>query len=214
MDAFYETLEVKPGASAEEVKAAYRRLAKLFHPDSAGGGLGDSARFLEISRAYHALMAERSPRPDPSPADGPAQNPNAPARGLDWRFEGVCSKGPDVVYVLRLSPEAARTGLSLDLPWKKEDACPRCLGVGHTLVPIFGGPHLAKAPCLKCQAKGVILKNSTVRVDLRPAVIRRGRLRLTGLGHYHPALAQRGDLVIETLVDLDRGFGSGRLWVA
>ncbi|HTC85397.1 MAG TPA: DnaJ domain-containing protein [Candidatus Acidoferrum sp.] len=49
----FRTLEVPRDASLDEVKASYRRLAKLYHPDSAG----DRAlpRFLAIQAAYEAL---------------------------------------------------------------------------------------------------------------------------------------------------------------
>ncbi|XP_038978449.1 chaperone protein dnaJ 11, chloroplastic-like [Phoenix dactylifera] len=49
----YEVLRVKKTASAEEIKAAYRSMAKRVHPDvaPAAGGLD----FLEIHRAYETL---------------------------------------------------------------------------------------------------------------------------------------------------------------
>jgi curved DNA-binding protein CbpA len=46
-------LELKPGASKEEVKAAYRRLARQHHPDCGG----DPAKFKEIQAAYETAMA-------------------------------------------------------------------------------------------------------------------------------------------------------------
>ena len=49
----YLVLGLTPGASAAEVKRAYRRLAKEHHPDSAGEAA--LPRFLEIQRAYEAL---------------------------------------------------------------------------------------------------------------------------------------------------------------
>lgn len=49
----YRTLGLEPGASAAEVKRAYRRLAKAFHPDSAGEAA--LPRFLAIHEAYDAL---------------------------------------------------------------------------------------------------------------------------------------------------------------
>lgn len=54
----YRTLGLAPGATLDEVKRAYRRLAKLYHPDSAGGAT--TARFIAIQRAYEALIARAS----------------------------------------------------------------------------------------------------------------------------------------------------------
>lgn len=50
----YGVLGVPPSASEKEVKSAYRRLAKVAHPD-VRGGKGPSSRFLEIREAYEVL---------------------------------------------------------------------------------------------------------------------------------------------------------------
>src|SRR5258708_40345065 len=49
----FRTLELPRDATLDEVKAAYRRLAKLYHPDSAGERA--LARFLAVQAAYEAL---------------------------------------------------------------------------------------------------------------------------------------------------------------
>src|ERR1700749_3265971 len=55
MDPF-AALELPPGASAQEIAAAYRSLAKQWHPDR-GGGAAAAARMAEINVAYDALRA-------------------------------------------------------------------------------------------------------------------------------------------------------------
>jgi hypothetical protein len=59
------TLEIPPGASPEEVVAAYRRLAKRWHPDR-GGGAAAAARMAEINVAYDVLRAGAWQREAPS----------------------------------------------------------------------------------------------------------------------------------------------------
>lgn len=51
----YKVLEVKPGASLDEVRKSYRRLAKIHHPDKAGGS---QAKFLEINEAWETLKTQ------------------------------------------------------------------------------------------------------------------------------------------------------------
>ena len=75
----FRTLEVPRDATLDEVKAAYRRLAKLYHPDSAG----DRAvtRFLAIQAAYEALtegtaVLRLGTRPRSRPAAGRATRPS------------------------------------------------------------------------------------------------------------------------------------------
>jgi len=49
---YYSVLGVKPGATTQEVKAAYRRLAKIHHPDAGG----DPETFKKIHAAYRNLL--------------------------------------------------------------------------------------------------------------------------------------------------------------
>lgn len=48
----YQTLGIPLTSTPEQIRSAYRRLAKQFHPDVAGG---DTARFQKIVEAYDAL---------------------------------------------------------------------------------------------------------------------------------------------------------------
>ncbi|MEL6348470.1 MAG: DnaJ domain-containing protein [Myxococcota bacterium] len=56
MDA-YTLLELEPGASEDEIKKAWRRLARQHHPDLNGGDPDAAERFKTIKAAYDALMA-------------------------------------------------------------------------------------------------------------------------------------------------------------
>ncbi len=53
---YYFVLEVQPEASIEEIKRAYRRLVRQYHPDAGGGSDPESeTRFREIQEAYETL---------------------------------------------------------------------------------------------------------------------------------------------------------------
>ncbi|MFQ5890904.1 MAG: molecular chaperone DnaJ [Gemmatimonadota bacterium] len=51
----YQTLGVSEGASPDEIKKAYRKLAKQYHPDKNAGDRKAAERFKEISEAYTVL---------------------------------------------------------------------------------------------------------------------------------------------------------------
>jgi DnaJ-class molecular chaperone len=51
----YKALGVDAKATADEIKKAYRKLAKQYHPDSTGGDKKKEARFKEVSAAYEIL---------------------------------------------------------------------------------------------------------------------------------------------------------------
>ncbi len=73
----YRTLGLSRGASLDEVKRAYRRLAKANHPDAAGSAA--LARFLAIQAAYEQLVEGR-PRPGAKPR-GPVGGDGGGGRG-------------------------------------------------------------------------------------------------------------------------------------
>jgi molecular chaperone DnaJ len=105
---FYKVLGVSETASADEIKKAYRKLAKKYHPDATGGDKAKEARFKEISEAYEVLGDEKKR----AEYDEQRRNPFAGARG----FPGTTGGGPgfgggfgDFNEILeRLRQEAAR----------------------------------------------------------------------------------------------------------
>ena len=52
---FYEILEVEPSATAADVRRAYRRLARQWHPDANGGSREAEREFKRIGRAWETL---------------------------------------------------------------------------------------------------------------------------------------------------------------
>ncbi|HXC16564.1 MAG TPA: DnaJ domain-containing protein [Holophagaceae bacterium] len=91
----YELLEVAPNATAEEIKAAYLRLAKQWHPDRFTGAekAGAEKRFRELNEAYTAVKdpSRRASVPLPSKAVKAQETPSGPAlqerSAKDWYAE-------------------------------------------------------------------------------------------------------------------------------
>ena len=56
---YYKALGVSKGASAEEIKKSYRKLARKYHPDANKGDSSSEERFKEISEAYNVLSDQK-----------------------------------------------------------------------------------------------------------------------------------------------------------
>jgi curved DNA-binding protein CbpA len=75
--------------SDEELRAAYRRLVQLYHPDHNNGSPESARRFEEVQEAYAAITRERRrsptrPRPAPPP---PPSSPDVEQRLADLERE-------------------------------------------------------------------------------------------------------------------------------
>ena len=83
----YSVLGVAKTASADEIRKAYRRLAKQNHPDLHPGDKGAEARFKEISAAHSLLSdAEQRKRFDAGEIDASGQE--KPPRGFYRDYAG------------------------------------------------------------------------------------------------------------------------------
>jgi curved DNA-binding protein CbpA len=81
----YATLGVSPAASDAELRAAYRRLVQLHHPDHNGGSRESALRFEAVQAAYAQVRALRATAPPHATRGGQAP-PYAADPGLESRL--------------------------------------------------------------------------------------------------------------------------------
>jgi DnaJ-class molecular chaperone len=156
----YELLGVSSDASESEIKAAYRRLARKFHPDS--GQPGDVERFREIQRAYETLSDPEQRRsydrsrshPVPVSWTGGFEEPLAPFREVFARPRRVPVAELDIV----LSEGEAARGGEAALELAKDIDCPECGGSG------FGFYGF----CPACRGEGVVVARERIRFRIPP----------------------------------------------
>jgi len=95
----WRTLGLTPGASLDEVRRAYRRLAKVNHPDAAGEAA--LPRFLAIQAAYEVLAA-------PKPGRRPGSRPGSSAANEAWRADRDRARASGAASGTRRPPPGSR----------------------------------------------------------------------------------------------------------
>jgi molecular chaperone DnaJ len=162
----YEVLGVARGASADEIKSAYRRLARRYHPDVNPGDGEAEDKFKEIGAAYSVLSdPDRRARYDQfGSLDDQPQDPFFGGGGGGFndlfdmffgagmgqqRKRGLARDGDDIQASVSLTLKDVLTGLHTEITVGRMEECDLCGGNGSE-----GG----KPPetCGNCKGSGVI----------------------------------------------------------
>jgi molecular chaperone DnaJ len=152
---YYETLGVAQGATADELKKAYRKLAMQFHPDRNPGDKSAEHRFKEVSEAYDVLKDEQKRAAYDRFGHAAFENGSAGPRGagggagdfgfasgfadiFDEMFGGLgggrrgqsSARGNDLRYNLEINLEEAFKGSSAQIRVPTSVSCESCKGNG------------------------------------------------------------------------------------
>lgn len=165
MSDLYEVLGVSRSATQDEIKRAFRRLAREHHPDANPDDTDAEARFKELARAYETLSdPERRQRYDTyGTVDGAtgagAEGPGFGGLGdiFDAFFGGGFSggsprgprRGPDIEVVADLTFEQAVFGAKVPITVETAVACATCSGRGAE-------PGTSPERCGECGGSGQV----------------------------------------------------------
>jgi molecular chaperone DnaJ len=176
----YEVLGVAKNAPADEIKKAYRKLARQHHPDANPGDKDAEERFKDVQNAYDVLSdPEKRKQYD---TFGSANGRAGPAGGFTWnasegfdfgnlgdlsdilggmfgggmrggvRAQPRGQRGNDVEVQVTLSFDDALKGVETKIPVTLEVACHTCHGSGAK-------PGTAPIVCPQCGGRGVIAES-------------------------------------------------------
>jgi len=196
---YYQVLGVSEGAKPAEIKKAYRRLAKQYHPDANPNNAEAGERFKQISEAHSVLSdPEKRKKYDQMRRLGafdPRRAPGARQEGATWSAE---SGGFDIgdlgglgdlfssIFGRRSREERRGETLEARLPVPFRTAvlggkvpiavpvtepCPTCGGSG-------AAPGASLSPCPECKGRGTISFGQGGFAVNRPCPLCRGRGKL------------------------------------
>ena len=165
MTNLYDTLGVAKNASADEIKKAYRKLAREHHPDASSG---DEAKFKEIQGAYDVLSDPEKRKQYDAFGTANGRGGAGPqfqefdlgdlgdifggifgGRGAFGRRSPQPERGADLQTEVHVSFEDALAGVQVPVRTEVETACHTCGGTGAE-------PGTAPVVCPQCGGRGVV----------------------------------------------------------
>jgi molecular chaperone DnaJ len=174
-ESLYDTLGVKKSAEADEIKKAYRKLARQYHPDANQGDKAAEERFKQVQTAYDVLSdpekrkaydryGSTNGRAAPGPGGvnvdfgdfsdlgdifGGLFGNLGGTRSTSRRVRHQPARGADVETEVRLSFEDSLRGAEAKVPVELTVACSQCGGTGAE-------PGTAPVICPECNGRGVV----------------------------------------------------------
>ena len=166
----YSVLGVDRKASEDEIKKAYRRLAREYHPDRNAGDKQAEERFKEVQEAYSILSDPEKRRQYDAGGGifGRGFDPGSFRGGFGGFGGGIgdilsdlfggggggragadrSSRGRDLETEVHVSFEQAMDGAQVPVSVSLSDPCPTCHGTGAR-------PGTSPQVCPRCQGRGV-----------------------------------------------------------
>ena len=206
----YQILGVSRSATADEIKKAYRKLAKVHHPDLKPGDAKNEERFKEISGAYSLLSdPDKRARFDRGEinADGQDQHPGFGRRGRAGGGGRSSQSAEDIfnedwfsdLFSGSRRGAGGRSGGGRRGPFWGGDEDDSRTGRGRDINYSVSVSFIEAAAGAK---RRVNLSNGkSIDVTIPPGTEDQQKLRLKGQGLSNPAGGSPGDAIVEVLVE-------------
>jgi len=221
MKNYYEILGVSKDASQDEIKKAYRKKSKQYHPDVNPDG---AEMFKQISEAYGILSDPKKRQNYDRP---PVENPFQGFESFFNQFRGGFQQRQKIVNVV-LTPEEVFNGTKKEVVYQKDEKCEVCNGSGghrqvcrtcsgHGIVndgranigrmcnDCAGTGYQMVDACYKCEGKGSYPIFERINVNVPSNVRENETLQVQAKGDYVPGRGF-GNLFLKLVIKSENGF--------
>jgi len=208
---YYQTLGVAKDATEDQVKKAFRKLARQFHPDVAKDKKGAEEKFKEVNEAYEVLgdpakrkkydqlgpnWQQAEGMPGRSAASGGGFRGGQPAGAEEFNFGGTgFSDFFESMFGGARRPRGGGYSFSEEYEDGYESVRPGQDLATDILVTLDEVIH-GSTRNLTVQRRDVASGTETYQVKIPPGVREGQRIRLTGKGHAGPGGGRAGDLYL------------------
>ena len=138
---YYEVLGVSPDADEKEIKQAFRKLSKQYHPDKNRGNEEAEQRYLEVTKANDVLSDPSKRQIYDIYGETGLSDPNVLNRG----------RGPSYRFELEVTLEDVYNGLTKETTIRRNELCKKCKGTG--------AKDKKTMQCKTCGGKGIRLQD-------------------------------------------------------
>ena len=149
---FYEVLGIQMGASDDEIKKAFRKMAKQYHPDLHPGDAEAEAKFKEVNEAYEVLSdADKKARYDQYGHAGVDPNFGAGGFGGGRTNRNAPRQGERIVQNVTITFEEAAFGCTKEISVSRIENCDECGGSGCA-------EGTTAEVCTQCGGSGTVMR--------------------------------------------------------
>lgn len=217
---YYKVLGVPKYASVDDIKKAFRKLARKYHPDVNLGDKKSEEKFKEINEAYEVLSDTDKRRKydtlGPNWQDQFGASSGAGRRSYSYRgsplnyestsgfsdfFETLFGRpaaaarraGEDIEQRVEVTLQEAYTGGMRAFNIQSTETCPVCRG----------SRIVAGKTCTNCGGKGMLARNKRIQIKIPAGVDNGSKIRVAGEGQPGSGGGPRGDLFLVISVKSD-----------
>lgn len=222
---YYKILELDKKASIDDIKSAFKKMAKKYHPDKNKGSKESEEKFKEINEAYE-ILSDPEKKNNYDKHGDPNYNHNMfGGMGSGFReFRQRTRAEQPIGASVSINIFEAFNGVNTTVEFLRKDKCSNCSGEGFenggseeicqtckgagevmmssgnyrmvsTCHDCRGSGSVIKNPCKKCNGSKVVISKNKTSMKLPKGIQDGSRFAMGEIGNWNPREKKYGDVI-------------------